>query len=238
MAQPSSVEIEKGSIIRLGFEDVEVWPDWCLREDKACQKCHFMGKIPCHPRFRVGQKRSPPDIDGLLKQGKTPIEVQKITGAKIGTIYCRGQKLRRKGELTRLWEPHPDEQKQAIVKYVRDNPETEYIDVAPLFSVEPSYVSRLCNKAGIHRRKMLDEEKEAQTKKAVEILKHAPQRSVASIAEELDLAPSTLTTRLRRKGVLPIDHATRIVLDAIREEVVRAVKDTLSEFFSERTKEK
>lgn len=229
---------ERKEIIKIRFEDVEIWPDWCMREDKDCRQCHFQGKIACHPRFRqglrLGFKSIGTYIDELLKQGKTPLEVQNITKAKIGTIYSRGQRLRQKGEIVRLRPPHPDGIKQKIVRLVREHPEKEYKEIAGLLNIEPSYISRLCNKVGIHRRKMLDEKKEGQTKKAIEILKHNPQRSVASIADELGLASTTLINRLKKKGVLPIDHATRIVLDAIREEVIRAVNDALSNFFSKR----
>lgn len=219
---------------RIGFEDFDVWPDWCLREDKDCRQCHFQGKIACHPRFRQGLRMVSPNTDALLKEGKTPNEIHKLTGAKIGTIYSRGQKLRQKGELISLRPLYSEEKKKAILDLVRQNPAMQYKDAATVLQVEPSYISRLCSKNGIHRRKALETEKGRGTLRAMSILRLNPQRSIASIADEIGVPPSTLITRLRNRGVLPVNHATRLVLDVIRAEVKEAVISALAEYFKEK----
>lgn len=229
---------ERMEVIKIGFEDVETWPDYCLRETRNCIQCNLQGKIACHPRFRKGLRpvTEESSIDGLLKEGKTPNEVQKITGAKIGTIYSHGQKLRRKGELSRLFEPHTEEQNLAIIRYVCEHLDDEYKDIGVLFNVEPSYISRICNRVGIHRRKSLEEKKEALDQKAIDIIKRNPRRSIASIADEFGMASTTLINRLRNKGVLPVDHATRLVLEAIRGEVIAAVLEAFAILRSEPVK--
>ena len=38
--------------ILFGFEEVEIWPKFCVR-DGQCFQCHIEGKILCSPRFRL-----------------------------------------------------------------------------------------------------------------------------------------------------------------------------------------
>lgn len=228
------VTTERKEIVRIGYEDVEVYPDFCLREARNCQQCHFQGKIACRPQFRQGLKPFKDiNIDGLLKSGKTPMEVHKITGVNINTIYHKGQMLRHKGELERLLNPHPKEQRNAIIAYVKEHPNEMYTDIAERFNVEPSYISRTCSKAGIHRRNYIEKQKDTLTKTAISILENTS-RSITSVAEELGIAPTTLQSRIRKQGKLPLNHEARVFLEAVRKEVIAAVLEAFSILKKER----
>lgn len=222
------VDTEKKEVVKIEFEDVDIWPDWCVRDSKKCIQCHLEGKIACHPRFRKGLKHiSEVSVEALLKEGKRPLEIHNITGTPLPTIYSKGQKLRDKGELQRLLEPHPKEEKEKIVNYVRVHKNEQYKDIAILFNVEASYISRLCSKAGIHRREMLGVQKSQLVDKALKILQDEPTRSITSIAEEIGMAPSTLSLKMKEKGTFPVNQTSRLVLATIREEVIKAVKEAL-----------
>ncbi len=232
---------DKGKkILRIGFEDVETWPEWCLRETQDCRQCHFEGKIACHPRFRTGLVRQPisasprEQVKALLKSGKRPIEVHKMTGISVGTIYSIGQQLRNKGELERIYEPHPESQKQEIVAYVQAHPDEQFIMVASKFGVDPPYVSRLASKGGIHKRKYMTGKRDKLVEKAIELLDSDPSRSITSVAEEIGMAATTLAGHMRRKGKMPINHEARVFLESVRQEVISAVLEAFSILRKER----
>lgn len=217
-------QVENREVIKIGFEDVEIWPDWCVREKKDCQQCQLEGKIACQPRFRKGLKPLiEVSVEALLKEGKRPIEVHRITGIALGTIYSKGQKLRQRGELERLFEPYPKELKDRVINYVKEHPNEQYKDIALLFKVPKDYISRLCNKVGIQRRKMLELEKNKRVDKAIELLAKAPERSLTSLADELSISPQALASRLKRKGIIAVNHQARLVIEAIKSEVSQAV---------------
>ncbi len=39
-----------GVLIRLGYEEVEVWPGRCLNRNRSCLQCWLNGKLSCAPR--------------------------------------------------------------------------------------------------------------------------------------------------------------------------------------------
>jgi len=219
--------------IRIGFDDVDTWPEWCVRVPQNCRDCHLQGKILFHPRFRTGVVRPPKaiithvekgdEVIALLKSGKRPLEVHQQTGVSLNTIYSIGQRLRDSGQIPRLLKLHPESQKKEVIAYVKAHPDEQYITIAPKFGVERSYVCRLASKAGIHRRKYLQNKRDANISKIVEILENDPGRSIASVAEQFGMTPATVSFHLQRRGKLAINHEARVFLESVRKEVIAAV---------------
>ncbi len=43
---------EQTAIIRVGYEEIEVWPKYCLNRNRNCLQCWLNGKVMCAPRLR------------------------------------------------------------------------------------------------------------------------------------------------------------------------------------------
>lgn len=66
------MEIPSGKIVRVGTEELEVWPDRCVNGHR-CIQCLITGKIKCAPRFWLSPPGRVECIKVLSQEGRTPV---------------------------------------------------------------------------------------------------------------------------------------------------------------------
>lgn len=227
-------EIELSEVIKIDFQDVKVYPEWCSRKKRNCLQCHMEGKILCQPQFRQFRKPTVPSTPAtieyakaLIKNGLMPVAVHNQTGMPLPTIYSIRGKFIREGILESTVKRYTEEQKKNILEYVNTHPNEMYREISRKFNIEPSYISRWCNRNGLHRRERLERENDELTLKAQRLLQENPKLSVASVAASLKVDDVTLARRLRQRGMLLVGKQARLILDQIKETVKEGIIEAM-----------
>lgn len=222
--QASGEAITGRQVIRIDKDELDIWPAWCVREGQLCRQCLLEGKLLCHPRFRRAKTTKTTRVHYLLRAGREPADICQTTGISVNTIYSIAHRLRLDGVILAIKPHHSAKIKARIVDYVRNHPTVEYSKVAEDFNVQATYVCRVCLAAGLRRRDSLREKKQEKIVAAIKMLKKNPDRSVISIAGELDMTPTTLERYLQGSVLPPV----RLVLEVLKETVSAAFSEALS----------
>lgn len=88
-------------IVRLGNEDVEVWPEYCTRPKRNCTQCYFEGKLQCSPAHRPTATLSKKEKTAIAAEAKQRgvLTVAQEKGIPMFMVrawvgaYCRGAKI-------------------------------------------------------------------------------------------------------------------------------------------------
>ena len=66
----TGIQNEKATITTIGNQDVEVWPEHCIRVGRNCSQCFLEGKIQCSPAARQSLNLPRDEKEAIAKEAK------------------------------------------------------------------------------------------------------------------------------------------------------------------------
>jgi AraC-like DNA-binding protein len=213
--------------VKIGLREIDVYPDWCARKPRKCVQCDTVGRMACAPQFRIGL--TPPKevaVAALLRRGKRPLQVHAETGVSFEYIYNVSRNMRRRGILERR-NTYDHSQREKILAFIKEHPTMFQYRIAQKFKVSQSYISALCREQHLGREQQTDE-RNTKITRALAIRVKDKDRTLASIAEEIGMAESTLRHHLRGKTT-----RNPAIIASIRQEVRAAIAEIIPELVAQ-----